>query len=148
MSDRGKFSELLYKIQYNNFSEPSVVRNMLVELRQWLIENIPQKLYRFRPISKYSISALENDEIWGGKINSFNDPYECLPGYNIDTINEYINAELSVPVMKESILTADEKKLRSTFNAKVTNETIQAMLKEFDMLKSDPMLEHKLLELM
>ena len=93
--DREKFAELLYSIQYNNHTDLEVVKALFSPMREWIKTNIPSKLYRFRQVSKYSINALINDEIWGSTIRTFNDPYECLPCYDIDKINAYIDQEFS-----------------------------------------------------
>ena len=101
--DREQFADLLYKIQYNNHANPKEVKELFSPMREWIKTNIPDKLYRFRQINNYSINALKNEEIWGSAIRTFNDPYECLPCYNLDRINEYINQEFSQDAFKNHL---------------------------------------------
>ena len=93
--DREQFTDLLYSIQYNNHTDSETVKALFSPMREWIKTNIPSKLYRFRRVSKYSINALINDEIWGSAIRTFNDPYECLPCYDVEKINAYIDHEFS-----------------------------------------------------
>lgn len=98
----GEFAELLFRTHYNNYASPEEVKSKLYPLRDWIKDHIPQKLYRYRTFSKYSIEALKNDEIWGSSIMTFNDPYECLPYYDITEVNTYISNEFSVDVVKRN----------------------------------------------
>ena len=72
MADQTKnydeFAHILYNTFYDNHAELQYVKEQFVPLRDWIKNNIPQKLYRFRPITKYSISALETDEIWEARL--------------------------------------------------------------------------------
>lgn len=101
--DRKQFADLLYKVQYSSFSDSENVRNLLIPIREWIKANIPTKLYRFRQINKYSMNAFENDEVWGSIINTFNDPYECLPCYDMDEINAQIEREFSMESLKSNL---------------------------------------------
>lgn len=60
------------------------------------IHNIPKKLYRFRGTQEYHVNALFNDEIWGSRIDKFNDPYECLPCYNRERLVNSLSQEFSL----------------------------------------------------
>ena len=119
MGNRDEFAQMLYQTFYNNITAPDEVKRLLTPLRDWIKENIPKKLYRFRSVSKYSINALQKDEIWGSTIQTFNDPFECLPCYNIDTINQYIDNEFSVSLFNSKLqqVTANNipKEITDTF---------------------------------
>lgn len=95
MNNREEFAELLYNTFFDDKVSPDEVKKKLTPLRDWIKNNIPERLYRYRTINEYSISALEKDEIWGSTIHTFNDPFECLPCYNIKTIDNDIKADLS-----------------------------------------------------
>ena len=82
-SNYGEFARLLFQTHYNNYTSPEEVKSKLYPLRDWIKGQIPQKLYRYRTFSDYSIEALKNDEIWGSSIATFNDPFECLPYYDL-----------------------------------------------------------------
>lgn len=44
-----------------------------------------------------------NDEIWGSTISTFNDPYECLPCYDLEKINEQMDWEFSSESFKHNL---------------------------------------------
>lgn len=96
MNNREEFAELLYGTSFDDKVPADEVKKKLTPLRDWIIDNIPERLYRYRTISEYSISALEKDELWGSTIHTFNDPFECLPYYSLDEINQCLDRELSV----------------------------------------------------
>lgn len=52
-------------------------------------------LYKYQSISNYSISNLENDEIWGTIPTMFNDPYDSAVCYNLPNIIKNINQNLN-----------------------------------------------------
>ena len=57
------------------------------------MNNVPSKLYRFRSPSEHSFEALVSDQIWGSRIDTFNDPFENEPCYNLDALIEWLKTE-------------------------------------------------------
>lgn len=102
--NREEFAELLYKTQYDSYAKQDDVKEMFYPMREWIKRNIPNKLYRFRNFNEKNIKSLISDEIWGSSIRTFNDPYECLPCYNIDKVNSYIDQEFSPKIIKSNLL--------------------------------------------
>ena len=47
-------------------------------------------LFRFRQINNYTLSALENNEIWGASPTTFNDPYDTIMCYDREIVVEYL----------------------------------------------------------
>lgn len=47
-------------------------------LKEYILEKIPGRLFRYRSGDSYSIAALINDEVWFASPNTFNDPYDAL----------------------------------------------------------------------
>lgn len=61
------------------------------------MSNVPSKLYRFRSPSEHSFDALVSDQIWGSRIDTFNDPFENEPCYDWDTLSKWLDTELFCP---------------------------------------------------
>lgn len=132
--DREQFANLLYSIQYNNHIDPEDVKTLFSPMREWIKTNIPSKLYRFRQVNKYSINALVNDEIWGSAIRTFNDPYECLPCYDINKINELIDLEFSPEAFKDSLWKLSSGNIPEWMLATFAPEVIEALQKSSEQL--------------
>lgn len=94
MTNRKEFAELLYGTIISSTNSKEVTFEKLSKIRDWILINIPKSLFRFRRYSQYSIDALKEDQIWGTSIWEFNDPYECVPCYNLETLCTMINNSL------------------------------------------------------
>ena len=96
MSDiREDFQRLLQNYPCSDFqSDEKNYENAIIKT-EWLIKNIPNKLYRFRPCTEYAIAALENDEILGTVASKQNDIMEYLPYFNWNKIYEDIESILN-----------------------------------------------------
>lgn len=95
MVNREEFAKLLYGTIINSTSEDQIAFEKLSRICNWIQENIPSTLYRFRSYNEKSVNALKNDEVWGSSILQFNDPYECVPFYDMGLINNNINRILN-----------------------------------------------------
>lgn len=95
MDKRIEFERLLYGTTVDSLSSQETAKVKIKTLQEWIITNIPNRLYRFRANTEYAVSALRNDEIWGSNLWEFNDPYECIPFYNLDTIQSELERGLS-----------------------------------------------------
>lgn len=73
-------------------------KNMNI-IHNWVIDNIPEKIYRFFSNKKRNVIALKNNEVWGSLPSNFNDPYECFPSYNHNLIVNEIEIETNVENM-------------------------------------------------
>lgn len=52
-------------------------------------------LYKYQPISEYSLHNFEYDEIWGTVPAAFNDPYDCSVCYSENKVNKFIKENLT-----------------------------------------------------
>lgn len=95
MVDREEFAELLYGTVISSKESDEKAFEKLSRIRKWLLNNTPKRLFRFRRCSDYSIEALKEDQIWGTSIWEFNDPYECVPCYDFETLWNKINQSLN-----------------------------------------------------
>lgn len=91
---KAQFSKKLNDIDITDIIGDEINVQKLENLSEDVLELLPSKIYRFRGCNKYSIQALQNDEIWGTRADKFNDPMECIPAYNMDTIRKHMEDEL------------------------------------------------------
>ena len=95
MDKREEFKQLLFETKINSLCSKEEAELKIKKLQEWIIANIPDRLYRFRSNTDYAINALENDQIWGSTIWEFNDPYECVPSFNMKVLEDSIESELT-----------------------------------------------------
>ena len=92
---RKEFQELLTNYPCSDFqSDEQNYENVLIKT-DWILKHIPKKLYRFRACNEYTISAFENDEIWGTIATKQNDIMEYLPYFDWNKIYEDIESILN-----------------------------------------------------
>lgn len=97
MDVHDEFFELLLHTMISSTDDIARARDKLIKLRDWLLSNVPSKLYRFRSPSEHSFDALVSDQIWGSRIDTFNDPFENEPCYDWDTLSKWLDTELFCP---------------------------------------------------
>lgn len=109
MVDRNAFAELLNSVQINSMDDSETVKAKLSQIGKWIQANTPRQLFRYRTVSENSISALENDQVWGSSIVTFNDPYECIPYYDRDKVMRNFQFGFSAEVIKRiaEMITSD-----------------------------------------
>lgn len=93
MDVHDEFFELLLRTMISSTDDAAQARDKLIKLRDWLLNNVPSKLYRFRSPSEHSFEALVSDQIWGSRIDTFNDPFENEPCYDLDALIEWLKTE-------------------------------------------------------
>lgn len=128
MKEISEFKELLYDTIIDSICTDESARNKMKALQEWIITNIPRHLYRFRSCTNYAIDALKNDEIWGSKICEFNDPYECTPFYNYDTLQKTVQHELSFENIFNQINLLKEGNISARLEHIFDKETIRQMI--------------------
>lgn len=97
MDVHDEFFELLLHTMISSTDDIARARDKLIKLRDWLLSNVPSKLYRFRSPSEHSFDALVSDQIWGSRIDTFNDPFENEPCYDWDTLSKWLDTEFYCP---------------------------------------------------
>lgn len=123
MKKRVEFEHLLYGTIIDSTCSQEVAKTKIKSLQEWIIDNIPHRLYRFRANTKYAVDAFRNDEVWGSNLWELNDPYECIPFYNLDLLQKILENELSF----ERIL----KLICSIKEGNISEELAQALGSEF-----------------
>ena len=95
MNKRAEFEKILQSTVIDNSLPPDSAREAIIRLQQWILGNLPKRLYRFRSNTDYTISALRKDQIWGSNIWEFNDPYECVPFCDFAKLQQTLDEEMS-----------------------------------------------------
>lgn len=117
-----KFADLLYSAGFDSICDSEVYEAQLKRIRSWIMENMPAKLYKYRAPNTNNFNAFENNQLWGSPINNFNDPLECLPCYNLETVNKAINTEFSLELIKPIREQLINNQLPSQFSKLITPE--------------------------
>ncbi|MHB8174492.1 MAG: hypothetical protein ACYDFU_08570 [Nitrospirota bacterium] len=58
------------------FSQPSIDGTQILQFQSLKIKNLPGKLYKYRPVSNYSLDNLKMNTVWLNSANEYNDPYD------------------------------------------------------------------------
>lgn len=140
MVDRKEFAELLYGTIINSTNSKENAFEKLSKIRGWLLANTPKRLFRFRRCNEYSIEALKEDQIWGTSIWEFNDPYECVPCYNFETLWGKITQSLEsqkffqlINVLKEGGILPEIKRAYPSIDIEQMIKNIPDVIDEKDV---------------
>lgn len=140
MVDRKEFAELLYGTVISSKDSKESAFEKLSKIRQWLLDNTPNRLFRFRRCSDCSIDALKEDQIWGSSIWEFNDPYECVPCYNFETLWKKIYQTLNsqnifslIDSLKEGGILPEVKRAYPSVDIEQMIKNIPIQIDERDM---------------
>ena len=80
MSIHNEFSELLESASFSSFDDQDRQRECLGRIRNWMNDNTPSRLFRYRRVDKVIFEKkFDINDIWGSSILNFNDPFESLP---------------------------------------------------------------------
>ncbi len=82
MNWKDEFRQLMESCDENilNIDKAQILKN----------QNIPSKLYKYRPVNKYSINNLQEDTVWLNSPNDYNDPYEFYEKIDFEAVNREI----------------------------------------------------------
>lgn len=111
MNKRAEFEKILQSTVIDNSLPPDSAREAIIRLQQWILRNLPKRLYRFRSNTDYTIKALRNDEIWGSNIWEFNDPYECVPFCDFSKLHRILNEEMAFDQVQTVIRVLKSEKI-------------------------------------
>lgn len=70
----------------NQNSSKDEINNNLLKAKLLKYNHIPQQLYKYYPISDYSLQNFENDTVFLNSPNKFNDLFECQCEINADLL--------------------------------------------------------------
>ena len=96
---RTKFSEILDKTIIPGDVPDTQLNQAMRPIRQALLELKPNKLYRYRSVNPNNIDALKSDSVYTVTADRFNDPYDSLMQYDIDSIEKIIMATANADFM-------------------------------------------------
>lgn len=97
--DRSNFSEILNKTIIPGDVSDAQLNQAMHPIRQALLELKPNKLYRYRSVNHNNIDALKSDSVYTVTADRFNDPYDSLIQYDIDSIEKIIMATANADFM-------------------------------------------------
>lgn len=93
--DRGEFAKRLKAIEIQEGTNLDVINKKVLPISDTIVQLMPQSLYRYRACDERQIDAFEKDRIFAVTADLFNDPYDTLVRYDINSIKEYTNALLT-----------------------------------------------------
>ena len=95
MSYRDEFEKIIEQIMISPKAPKEEVDRQFLPLIQFIRNNVPEQLYKFRACTEYSIDAFEKDELWLSKAALFNDLHDSLFFFDKDTILDSIEKMFS-----------------------------------------------------
>lgn len=158
---RKEFATLLYSTTITDEVSFEDYCSALTSIRKPIVDNIPEKLYRYRTCDERSFDAFDKNVIWAVSASMFNDPYDSLyyadEEYifqeikdkssfdSIKAIWKYINIHRKLPKAQEKFLGANAAKqivatyLNKNLNdikkayrqTKISDEQIKEEIKQF-----------------
>ena len=103
MNKGDEFFELISPIEINSAMDNETIIKQLQPLCDWLFCNTPQKLYRFFSGNERSIEQFKNNEVWGSRASTFNDPFECMPSFDVEKINNDLMRVIDIEMIKKFV---------------------------------------------
>lgn len=68
----------------------TLFKPLFAQIEKLVSLNIPSKLYKYRGTNEYAVNNLKNDEFVCSKPIDFNDPFDSLLYFDIESIEQYI----------------------------------------------------------
>lgn len=97
--NRCEFSKILNETLIPGDVSDTQLNQVMSPIRQALLELKPNKLYRYRSVNPNNIEALKSDSVYTVTADRFNDPYDSLIQYDIDSIEKIIKATANADFM-------------------------------------------------
>lgn len=97
--NRCEFSKILNDTLIPGDVSDTQLNQVMSPIRQALLELKPNKLYRYRSVNPNNIEALKSDSVYTVTADRFNDPYNSLIQYDIDSIEKIIKATANADFM-------------------------------------------------
>lgn len=125
---REEFSKLIEETRITDDSTKEEIEKELEKISNWIIKNIPEKLYRYRSCAEYNIKSLENDEIWGSSLINLNDSFEGLLNLDLTRIENDVKELFS----EEGIKNCLENLEKNGYSDRYGNMLSLEVKKEFE----------------
>lgn len=99
MSFREDFDSILEAIRVNPKTSAEEFQRQVMPLIQFIRENTPERLFKFRACTSKNLSAFEKDEIWLSTAASFNDLHDSLLFFDKKSILSFIQEAFSTGLL-------------------------------------------------
>ena len=74
---------------------------MIRPVSEAIREMMPEKLFRYRNCNELSIDAFENDIIYAVTADKFNDPYDTLVRYDLESVKKWVNTVMNTETLRQ-----------------------------------------------
>lgn len=88
--DRNQFGQLLRSTIVPENISSEEYKQKLMPIAEALMAMMPEKLYRYRSCSTLNIDAFDKDLVYAVTADKFNDPYDTLIQYDIESIRQQV----------------------------------------------------------
>lgn len=95
MSFRNEFAKRIEDIRLGPNSPKEEYDSKTLPLFEFINNNLPEQLFKFRGCTEYSLDAFEKDELWLSKASLYNDLYDSLFFFDKDAILKFIDKMFS-----------------------------------------------------
>ncbi|MCC2256080.1 DUF2971 domain-containing protein [Ruminococcus sp. CLA-AA-H200] len=96
MSYRNEFEKIIEDIRLEPNTPKEEFDSKILPLLQFISNNVPEQLFKFRECTEYSLDAFDKDELWLSKASLFNDLHDSLfffdKSYILKTIEEMFSS--------------------------------------------------------
>lgn len=96
MNYRDEFKKIIEDIKIDINTSKDEFERQTLPLVQFIRNNVPNQLFKFRGCTEYSLDAFEKDELWLSKASLFNDLHDGLlffdKSYILKTIEEMLSS--------------------------------------------------------
>lgn len=99
--NRSIFSERLKSIVIPEGTTAEDLNKLMLPLCDAIVHMMPSSLFRFRSFNKLQIDAFREDNVYAVSADKFNDPYDTLIRYDLDSIKNVVSSILTCDSMKQ-----------------------------------------------
>lgn len=128
MDLREEFKEILFNAFIADFDDAEQSESVISAIRDWILKNTPKSLFRYRTCKDYCFDALQNDEVWGSSPNSLNDPFEWIPYYDLQKIQDYVNKTYDPVVVLPQIEALKQDNIPNELKAMISPELLEQFI--------------------
>lgn len=127
MEKRQEFYDLLCQMHIINTETEASARQKYQIIQKWLLENTPTRLFRYFSNAERNIDALANNEVWGSRIDTFNDPYECVPCFDAQWLLDAIDHDVLTQQSKQIISQLKSNNFKMNAASLTSTEDLQRL---------------------
>ena len=145
MNFRNEFAKMIDDIKLGPDTPKEEFDRTFSPLMRFINNNLPERLFKFRACTEYSLDAFEKDELWLSKASLFNDLHDSLfffdktgildsieamfsSGEALSMIKSIAQSQISNPVMRELI-----DRILASFDAQRLNDIALQSMPSFNV---------------